>query len=133
MSTRARPISPHLQIYQWQIGNTLSILHRASGLLLGLGLIAVCYWLASLAGGLATYARAAHILSGPLGLVAIGGWGLAFFYHLLNGVRHLFWDIGKGFGRRESRLSGWAVVLGSVALTLLAIWQALHLLPGAHR
>jgi succinate dehydrogenase / fumarate reductase, cytochrome b subunit len=132
MSTRARPLSPHLQIYRWQIGNTLSILHRAAGVLLGFGLIAVCYWLASLAGGEAAYARAARILTHPLSLIVLCGWFLAFYYHLLNGVRHLFWDMGKGFGKRESHMSGWAAVFGSIVLTVLTIWQAAHFLHGVH-
>jgi succinate dehydrogenase / fumarate reductase cytochrome b subunit len=51
MPVRARPLSPHLQVYRWQIGNSLSILHRITGVALALGLVVLCYWLISLAGG----------------------------------------------------------------------------------
>jgi succinate dehydrogenase / fumarate reductase, cytochrome b subunit len=130
MATPARPLSPHLQVYRWQIGNTLSILHRFSGLGLSLGLLALCYWLAAIAGGQASYRRALFWFSNPLGLVALGLWCLAFYYHLLNGIRHLFWDMGKGFERRERHASGWFVVIASLALTAGTWAIAAHSLRG---
>ena len=57
---RIRPTSPHLGIYRWQIGNTLSILHRLTGVALALGLIALCYWFVALASGPEVYAAAIH-------------------------------------------------------------------------
>jgi len=125
MPARARPTSPHL-IYRWQMGNTLSILHRISGAALALGLIALSYWLVSLAAGPGSYAAAASVLASPLGQLILIGWTLAFFYHLLNGVRHLFWDAGRGFERAQRHASGWCVVAGSLTLTLGAwvlIWR----------
>jgi succinate dehydrogenase / fumarate reductase cytochrome b subunit len=117
----ARPTSPHLQIYRWQIGNTLSILHRLTGIALALGLIALCYWLVSLAGGEESYGRAVKLLASPAGLLVLMGWTFAFLYHLLNGVRHLFWDVGRGFERTQRHASGWFVVFGSLALTV-CVW-----------
>lgn len=118
-----RPLSPHLGIYRWQIGNTLSILHRFTGAALALGLIALSYWFVSLAGGPASYAAAARLLASPVGLAVLLGWTFSFLYHLLNGVRHLFWDAGKGFERTQRHLSGWLAVLGAIALTLcVAAW-----------
>jgi succinate dehydrogenase cytochrome b subunit len=100
MPTRSRPTSPHVWLYRWQIGNTLSILHRFTGAALAVGLIALSYWFVSLA-----------------------GWTFSFLFHLLNGVRHLFWDAGKGFERTQRHLSGWFAVLGAIALTLcVAAW-----------
>jgi succinate dehydrogenase / fumarate reductase cytochrome b subunit len=125
MPARARPISPHLQIYRWQIGNSLSILHRLTGIALALGLLALCYWLISLAGGERSYAAASRALASPLGLLLLVGWTFAFLYHLLNGVRHLFWDMGFGFERTQRRASGWFAVLGSIVLTIsfwILIW-----------
>lgn len=125
MPVRARPTSPHLQIYRWQIGNTLSIVHRLTGIALAFGLLALCYWLVSLAGGEQSYAAAAKVFAGPVGLLGLVGWTFAFFYHLLNGVRHLFWDVGRGFERTQRRASGWFVVLGAMGSTL-CVWALIE-------
>ena len=123
MPARGRPTSPHVWLYRWQIGNTLSILHRFTGAALALGLVALSYWFVSLAGGPASYAAAARLLASPVGLAVLLGWTFSFLYHLLNGVRHLFWDAGRGFERTQRHLSGWLVVLGAIALTLcVAAW-----------
>lgn len=128
MPARARPTSPHVGIYRWQIGNSLSIVHRATGVALALGLLALCYWLTSLAAGEKAYAAAAKVFASPLGLAVLVGWTFAFLYHLLNGIRHLFWDAGYGFERKPRHASGWAVVFGSVALTA-CVW----ILAWSHR
>jgi succinate dehydrogenase / fumarate reductase, cytochrome b subunit len=128
MPARARPTSPHVGIYRWQIGNTLSILHRATGIALALGLPALCYWLMSLASGEFSYAAAARVFASPVGIFCLVGWTFAFMYHLLNGVRHLFWDVGYGFERAQRHLSGWLVVLGSIVLTA-GVWALIW----AHR
>jgi len=123
MPARGRPTSPHVWIYRWQIGNTLSILHRFTGAALALGLIALSYWFVSLAGGPDSYAAAARLLASPLGLAVLLGWTFSFLFHLLNGVRHLFWDAGRGFERTPRHVSGWLAVLGAIALTLcVAVW-----------
>jgi succinate dehydrogenase / fumarate reductase cytochrome b subunit len=128
MPARVRPTSPHTEIYRWQIGNTLSILHRVTGAALALGLIALSYWLVSLAGGPDSYISAARFFAGPMGLIVLLGWTFAFLFHLLNGIRHLFWDAGRGFERTQRQLSGWAAVLGAIALTLsVAAWVWLRL------
>jgi succinate dehydrogenase / fumarate reductase cytochrome b subunit len=121
MPTRARPLSPHVGLYRWQIGNTLSILNRVTGVALAVGLPALGYWLVSLAGGEQSYTAAAKLFASPVGLSFLIAWTWAFFYHLLNGVRHLFWDVGYGFERTQRHASGWFVVLGSIALTL-CVW-----------
>jgi succinate dehydrogenase / fumarate reductase cytochrome b subunit len=121
MPARVRPTSPHVWIYRWQIGNTLSILHRLTGAALALGLIALSYWFISLAGGPESYAAAGRFFGSPIGLVVLLGWTFSFLYHLLNGVRHLFWDAGRGFERTPRHLSGWLAVLGAVVLTLCVV------------
>jgi len=128
MPARARPTSPHVGIYRWQIGNSLSILHRATGIALALGLPALCYWLMSVAGGDTTYAAAARMFASPVGIFGLVGWTFAFLYHFLNGVRHLFWDVGYGFERPQRHASGWLVVFGSIVLTA-GVW----VLVWAHR
>jgi succinate dehydrogenase / fumarate reductase, cytochrome b subunit len=129
MPPRARPLSPHLRIYRWQIGNTLSILHRITGAVLALGLLVLSYWLISLAGGAAPYAAAMRVLASPAGLIALMGWTFAFLFHLLNGIRHLFWDAGMGFERTERHVSGWVAVLGALGLTACVwglLWSGTH-------
>ena len=123
MPARGRPTSPHVWIYRWQIGNTLSILHRFTGAALALGLIALRYWFVSLAGGPDSSAGAARLFASPFGLAILLGWTFSFMFHLLNGLRHLFWDAGKGFERTQRHASGWFAVLGAIALTLcVAAW-----------
>lgn len=124
MPVRARPLSPHLLIYRWQIGNTLSILHRVTGVFLGLGFLALSFWFVALATDARSYRTATHLFASPLGWLALLGWTFAFFYHLLNGVRHLLWDVGRGFERVERSLSGWIAVIGAIVLTL-CVWALL--------
>src|SRR5258708_27725528 len=101
----------------------LSILHRLTRPALVCGLIAFSYWLVPLAGGPESYALALRLLGSPVGLIALLVWTFSFWFHLLNGVRHLFWDAGRGFERTPRHLSGWLAVLGAVALTLgVAAW-----------
>ncbi len=123
MATPSRPLSPHLQIYRWQISNTLSILHRVSGALLAVAFVAFSIWLISAADGVRSYEFVTALLRGPLGVAVLLGFSAAFFFHLLNGIRHLFWDAGMGFERRQSRVSGWLVLAGTVVLSLGAtLW-----------
>jgi succinate dehydrogenase / fumarate reductase, cytochrome b subunit len=120
---RVRPTSPHAWIYRWQIGQSMSILHRITGAGLALGLVALAYWLVALADGAHAYAAAMRVLSSPIGLVFLLGWTFSFLFHLLNGVRHLFWDAGRGFERTPRRASGWFAILGAIALTLcFVVW-----------
>lgn len=121
MPVRSRPLSPHLQIHRWGVGNTLSILHRATGALLSLALIPLSYWLTALAGGADSYERASRIFSSALGRLVLFGFTFAFFYHLSNGVRHLCWDAGAGFEKSQNRRSGIAAVSAAVLLTL-GLW-----------
>jgi succinate dehydrogenase / fumarate reductase cytochrome b subunit len=128
MPTRARPTSPHLQIYRWEIGMALSILHRVTGGFLALGLIAMAYWFVAMANGPDAYDTASSVLGSPLGLLVLVGWTFAFLFHLLNGVRHLVWDAGKGFEKAERRGGGWFAIVAAVVLTACVwvfIWRHL--------
>ena len=129
MPVRARPLSPHLEVYRWQIGNTLSILHRITGVALAFGIVALAYWLVAIAGGEDTYETAHGFFAGPFGLVFLIGWTFSFLFHLLNGIRHLFWDAGYGFERTQRHTSGWVAALGAVVLTACvwaAVWHGAH-------
>lgn len=124
MREDSRPLSPHLQIYRWQITMTLSILHRASGIVLSVGALFLVYWLVALSHGPEEYARVRNMLASLPGQLALIGWTAALFYHLCNGIRHLFWDAGVGFEMTTVRRSGWAVVIVSAVLTILTFWLA---------
>jgi succinate dehydrogenase / fumarate reductase cytochrome b subunit len=115
----ARPLSPHLQVYRWQIAMTLSILHRGTGLALSLGLPVLVYWLLSLASGPAAYAGAQVWLGSVWLKLCYAGWAFCFFYHLANGIRHLAWDLGYGFERSQIARSGWTVVAVAATATVL--------------
>ena len=121
MATRERPLSPHLQVYKWQITMTMSILHRTTGIILVVGAFALAWWLLAVAAGGEHYANAAACLASPFGQFALFGFSLALVYHLLNGIRHLLWDAGIGFEIPEFYASGWTVVVLTVVLTA-AIW-----------
>jgi succinate dehydrogenase / fumarate reductase cytochrome b subunit len=100
---------------------TMSILHRASGMVLVAGAFGLAWWLMAVAAGGDAYARAAECIASPLGLLALFGFSLALMYHLFNGVRHLLWDFGWGFEIPEVYRSGYAVAILTVVMTA-AIW-----------
>jgi len=120
MTTDPRPLSPHLQVYRWQLTSVLSILHRFSGVALTAGMILLVWWLAAAAGGPESFASVQRFLGSWVGLVLLFGWSVALFYHLCNGLRHLWWDTGRGLDLRSVYVSGWTVLGGTAALTLLA-------------
>ena len=124
-----RPLSPFMfpSWYRFGTTSTLSILHRLSGIGLAVGSILLAWWLVAVAaGGQALSATHAFLVS-PIGLLLLFLWSAAFFYHLCNGVRHLLWDVGKGFELRSARRSGYAVLAMAVVLTVLA-WLPIWLL-----
>jgi succinate dehydrogenase / fumarate reductase cytochrome b subunit len=121
MSNRARPLSPHLQIYRKQITSVMSILHRISGIVLSFGAFVLAWWLLAVAQGGDAYARAAACLASPFGKLALFGFSLALVYHLLNGIRHLLWDVGWGFQIPQVYKSGYTVAALTVVFTA-AIW-----------
>lgn len=119
MSKEKQPLSPHLSVYKWQVTNTLSILHRLSGFVLFIVGFSLSIWILSISIGQEMFDAITYIFTSP---IAIALWILvtqAFFYHFLNGIRHLFWDIGKGFETRELKISGAIVVILSLILTAL--------------
>jgi succinate dehydrogenase / fumarate reductase cytochrome b subunit len=123
MAQRDRPLSPFLH-YRWQYTNTLSILHRITGVLLGAGFFLLVYWLAAVAAGPERHAEAVERLGSPSFQVILFGVLLSFCYHLLNGVRHLFFDAGVGFERATAKASGRAVAIAAVILGVV-LWFVL--------
>jgi succinate dehydrogenase / fumarate reductase, cytochrome b subunit len=117
-------------MYRWQYTMALSILHRVTGCALSVGLLLFAYWLVAAATGRAEYATARAFFGHVLVRVLLIGFSFAFFYHLLNGVRHLTWDTGHGLERKAARLSGWVAFLGALATTAL-FWFFIALRGGA--
>lgn len=120
MSSDQRPLSPHLQVYRPQITSVLSILHRLTGVALAAGTLVLVWWLVAAGTSAAAFATAQSIIGSWYGLVLMAGWTFALFFHLCNGVRHLVWDTGRGFELSHVTASGWAVVVVSIALTVVA-------------
>jgi succinate dehydrogenase / fumarate reductase cytochrome b subunit len=119
MTTDRRPLSPHLTIYRWPITMVLSILHRMTGVALSVGLIAFVLWIEAIAYEFIPYDTVYGLMQSLPGQVLLFGWCFSFFFHLANGIRHLVWDTGRLFEKRQADLSAWFVLLVSAALTVL--------------
>ncbi len=115
-----RPLSPHLDIYQYQITWTVSIMHRITGVAMTLGLILIVAWLVAAAFSPELFSLIDGVLRSWIGMIIIFGSLWAFWFHFLNGIRHLFWDLGYGFNLSTVWRSGWVVVLGSIILTIFS-------------
>ena len=123
MRSADRPLSPHLQVYRWQLTSVLSILHRAAGVVLSAGTILLVWWLIAAASGPEAYEGVQEFLGSWLGLLLLFGWTTSLFYHLCNGIRHLVWDSGHALDLQSTYRGGWAVLAATGALTLAA-WVA---------
>ncbi|MBX3700881.1 MAG: succinate dehydrogenase, cytochrome b556 subunit [Dokdonella sp.] len=121
MSANARPLSPHIQIYRWQVQMVTSILHRATGIALAAGTLLLLAMLLALAAGPEAWSGLAAFARSWIGLLLLVGWSWALSYHLLNGVRHLLQDVGWGFAIAQFVRNGFLVSIGSVVLTAL-LW-----------
>ena len=121
MADTRRPLSPHLQIYKWQVQMVTSILHRATGIALAVGTLLVVWGLLALAGGESSFDTFKHCAGSPIGLVLLFGWSWALFFHLCNGIRHLVQDAGAGYHIDQFKRSSWLSVIGSIVLTLI-VW-----------
>jgi succinate dehydrogenase / fumarate reductase cytochrome b subunit len=116
----SRPLSPFL-IYRWGISNSLSILHRMTGLYLSLGLLVLSCWLLAIASGAEAFGDVMRWYGSPWFRIPLAGWAFCFFYHLGNGVRHLVWDTGRGFERSQIRIGGIAVLAFAAVATIAYI------------
>ena len=116
-----RPLSPHLDIYQYQITWTVSIMHRLTGIAMMVGLLLITAWFLSAAFSKELFLVINNFLRSWVGIFVIFGSLWAFWIHFLNGVRHLFWDAGYGFNLETVARSGWTVVFGSIILTILSV------------
>jgi succinate dehydrogenase / fumarate reductase cytochrome b subunit len=121
MPANARPTSPHLQIYRWQIQMVASILHRATGVALAVGTLLLLTALLALASGPRAYTAVSAFCASWIGTLLLLGWTWALAFHFANGIRHLLQDLGWGFLPAQFVRNGWAAGIGSLVLTVL-IW-----------
>lgn len=125
-NTKSRPLSPHITIYKPQISSMLSIMHRATGIALILGFIALMWWVICI-----PFLQDLEqniiwkFFSQPTGKTILIIWSYSLFFHFCSGIRHLFWDCGKGFSIKALHISGWFVVICSIALTAISWFLAL--------
>ena len=121
MKKRSKPISPHLQIYKPQITSILSISHRITGVVLFFSSYLICFWLFSLAFHEDLKIILNNFFLTNLGKILFFFITLSFIYHFLNGIRHLFWDLGYGFKIMNVYLTGIIIILLSLTLNIY-IW-----------
>src|SRR5579863_9049916 len=118
-----RPLSPYW-IYRWQITMTMSILHRATGVALAVGSIALVWWLMAAGMGPDAYGYAHAFFASWFGQLLLIGWTFSLFYHLCNGIRHLAWDAGWGFEIKTMYITGYLVWAVALLLTAGTLWVA---------
>jgi succinate dehydrogenase / fumarate reductase cytochrome b subunit len=131
--SQKRPTSPHLQIYKWNISSLTSIMHRFTGVALYLSIVAITWFVVYYAYQI-NIAESEENCDCPLkqvfeNIFAAAAIAITFslYYHFCNGIRHLFWDIGKGFELKDARRNGYLVVLTSLVLTIATISAVLYL------
>jgi succinate dehydrogenase / fumarate reductase, cytochrome b subunit len=117
----ARPMSPHLQIYKMSITMLMSIVHRITGAALYLGTLLLAWWLIAVSQGEKYYDYVNSVLGHPLGKIILIGYTWALLHHMLGGMRHLYWDTGRGFNLSTVNRLSWLTLIGSIVLTAL-VW-----------
>lgn len=130
MANTQRPLSPHIQVYRWQVQMVSSILHRATGIALSVGTLLVVCGLIELATGEDSFNEYKSLIGSPIGMLLLLGWSWALFYHLCNGIRHLIQDSGAGYTIPQFVRSSWLSAVGSVVLTVLT-WIYVMMAGGA--
>jgi succinate dehydrogenase / fumarate reductase cytochrome b subunit len=125
----ARPLSPHLQVYRPQLTSALSILHRITGVGLALGAVVLVWWLVAAASSPQYFDTVQSVLGSWLGRLFLFGWTVALFFHLANGVRHLWWDSGRGLNLPSVYRTGYMTLAATAALTL-GTWVAWYMVRG---
>lgn len=124
-SVKARPLSPHLEIWRWHVTMATSILHRATGVANSVALLLLLAWICCLAGGEESYSNFQALIGSPLGKLVMLGVLISISYHLWNGIRHLFFNLGVGLSKTVASKTGWAVIilglLGGIKLFVLGL------------
>jgi len=129
MSSSNRPLSPHLQVYRWRAHMLVSILHRATGFALAVGMVGLVWWLVAIASGADYFNQVNELAGSIIGQIVLFGLTLAFVQHLASGIRHLFMDAGKLYDLPINTLTARMTFIFSVVATLM-IWGGTGLLLG---
>ena len=119
MQDKNNPLSPHLQIYKWQISSLLSITHRIVGVINILAITTICFLSLSLLLGPESYEIIHNFFKSFFGKFMIVSICWTFSFHILNELRHLLWDLGYGFDLKVARITGVIALIGSFILTIL--------------
>jgi succinate dehydrogenase / fumarate reductase, cytochrome b subunit len=119
MQEKKNPLSPHLQIYRWQISSLLSITHRIAGVINILAISIICFWSLFLLLGAENYEVINNFFNSFFGKFIAVGLCWTFSFHILNELRHLLWDMGYGFDLKISRITGVLALVGSFVLTVI--------------
>ena len=114
-----KPLSPHIQIYSWNISSLISISHRITGVINILIFTLICFWIGLLMLGESNYEYIKFFLQSYFGKFLILCLTWSFIFQILSEIRHLFWDFGYGFELTTSKISGLFVIFGSFILTIL--------------
>ena len=126
---KERPLSPHLQVYKPQMTSLLSILNRGTGMFMAVSTPILIYWLWTIADGNESYTSFQTCIGSVIGRLFLFAWTFSLFYHMSNGIRHLFWDMGKGFELETLHKSGKVVIASACLLTILT-WVAAYSVGG---
>ena len=119
MLHKNNPLSPHLQIYKWQISSLLSIAHRIVGIINIFAITLICIWVSSLLLGKSSYEFTKFFLKSFFGKFFLISLCWTFSFHILNEIRHLAWDAGYGFDLKVANITGVLAFFGSFILTVL--------------
>ena len=120
------PLTPHVQIYRWQISSLLSITHRIIGVINLVGITLICFWVISLLFGQTNYETIKFFLQSFFGKFFVVGLCWSFSFHVLNEIRHLFWDLGFGFDLKVAKITGALALIGSFVLTVIIFLLGKH-------
>ena len=118
----SRPLSPHLQIYRRTMTMMMSIAHRISGAALYLGTLILAWWLLSVAAGPEAYSLFESFISTWIGRLMLFVFTWALMHHMLGGIRHFIWDMGKGFSLGVANAMAWGTLVGGFVLTIFVWW-----------
>src|SRR5690606_21612894 len=110
----ARPLSPHLQIWRFTVTMAASITHRGTGMVLYGGSLLLAFWAFTMELHPPSFGRVIDFIRSPVGVIIVAGYVWSLSFHLLNGLRHLYWDTGRGLGVETAAKTAWAVYIGSV-------------------
>lgn len=116
-----RPLSPHLTIYKPQLTSMTSIFTRITGNALIVGALLTVWWFLAAATSQSSFAFVDGIVTSVIGdiVMTLSLWAL--WYHSLSGLRHLYWDTGRGLDVETAEKLGMGIIGGSFVLTILTL------------